>query len=89
MEKVGVRDLKNNLSSYMRNVKKGESFIVTDRGIEVALIEPVNSIKYKELLLMVKDNQAEWSGQKPKFSGKTVKVKGEKTASEIVIEDRR
>ena len=32
MEKVGIRDLKNKLSSYIRNVKKGESFGTTDRG---------------------------------------------------------
>jgi len=89
MEKVGIRDLKNKLSSYIQNVKKGESFIVTDRGIDVALIEPVDSIKYKELMLMVKDDLAEWNGRKPKFSGKTVKAKGEKTVSEIVLEDRR
>lgn len=88
MEKVGIRDLKNKLSSYIQNVKKGESFIVTDRGVDVALIEPVDSIKYKELMLMVKDEQAEWSGRKPKFSGKTAIAKGEKTVSEIVLDDR-
>ncbi|MHB1253787.1 MAG: type II toxin-antitoxin system prevent-host-death family antitoxin [Candidatus Humimicrobiaceae bacterium] len=89
MEKVGIRDLKNKLSSYIQNVKKGDSFIVTDRGVDVALIEPVDAIKYKELMLMVKEDQAEWSGHKPKFSGKTAIAKGEKTVSEIVMDDRR
>ena len=89
MEKVGIRDLKNNLSSYIRNVKKGGSFIITDRGMDVALVQPVDSTKYKELISMIKENQAEWSGHKPKFIGKTATVKSEKTVSEIVMDDRR
>ena len=89
MEKVGIRDLKNKLSSYIRDVKKGESFIVTDRGLDVALVQPIDSIKYKELISMIKEDQAEWSGLKPEFTGKTATVKTEKTVSEIVIDERR
>lgn len=89
MEKVGIRDLKNNLSSYIRNVKKGGSFIVTDRGMDVALVQPVDSTKYKELISMINEDRAEWSGHKPKFTGKTAIVKSEKTVSEIVMEERR
>jgi prevent-host-death family protein len=89
MEKVGIRELKNKLSSYISNVKRGESFIVTDRGVDVALVLPVESIRHKELILMIKEDQAEWSGHKPKFIGKTVKVKSEKTVSEIVMDERR
>jgi prevent-host-death family protein len=89
MEKVGIRELKNKLSSYISNVKRGESFIVTDRGVDVALVQPIDSTKYKELILMVKEDQAEWSGHKPKFAGKTVKVKDGKNVSEIVLDERR
>ena len=37
---VGVRDLKNNLSSYLHQVQNGADFIVTDRGKPVARLGP-------------------------------------------------
>lgn len=40
MERVGVRELRQNLSKYLTEVKGGESFVVTERGVEVARISP-------------------------------------------------
>jgi len=40
MNQVGVRELRQNLSRYLADVKKGESFIVTERGREVARLLP-------------------------------------------------
>jgi len=37
---VGVRDLKNKLSEYLRRVRLGESILVTDRGEVVAELLP-------------------------------------------------
>jgi prevent-host-death family protein len=37
---VGVRDLKNKLSEYLRRVRLGESVLVTDRGEVVAELQP-------------------------------------------------
>jgi prevent-host-death family protein len=39
--RVGVRELRQNLSVYLRRVLKGESFEVTDRGRAVALLAPL------------------------------------------------
>jgi prevent-host-death family protein len=36
MKTVGVRELKNRLSEYLRQVQAGESVLVTDRGEVVA-----------------------------------------------------
>lgn len=36
MERVGVRELKNRLSEYLRRVDHGEVILVTDRGRPVA-----------------------------------------------------
>ena len=38
---VGVRELKQHLSEYLRRVAAGETLQVTDRGVPVALITPV------------------------------------------------
>jgi prevent-host-death family protein len=40
---VGVRDLKQNLSDYLRRVRAGETLQVTDRGVPVALITPLTA----------------------------------------------
>jgi prevent-host-death family protein len=37
---VGVRELRQNLSRYLDDVKRGETLIVTERGREVARLAP-------------------------------------------------
>ncbi|MGD2154977.1 MAG: type II toxin-antitoxin system prevent-host-death family antitoxin, partial [Gemmatimonadales bacterium] len=36
MKAVGIRELKNRLSEYIRQVRRGEQILVTDRGVVVA-----------------------------------------------------
>lgn len=40
MKTVGVRELKNRLSEYIRRVRSGEGVLVTDRGEIVAELTP-------------------------------------------------
>lgn len=40
MSSVGVRELRQNLSRYLAQVKEGKSFAVTERGREVARLTP-------------------------------------------------
>ena len=40
MKTVGLRELKNRLSEYVREVRAGESVLVTDRGEVVAELLP-------------------------------------------------
>jgi prevent-host-death family protein len=40
MNSVGVRELRQNLSRYLAEVKQGESFVVTERGREIARLTP-------------------------------------------------
>jgi prevent-host-death family protein len=40
--KVGVRELRQNLSVYLRRVKAGESLEVTERGATVARLTPIS-----------------------------------------------
>src|SRR5687767_6687909 len=40
MKTVGIRELKDRLSEYIRQVRAGESVLVTDRGEVVAEITP-------------------------------------------------
>jgi prevent-host-death family protein len=40
MDKVGVRELRQNLSRHLARVKSGTSLLVTERGREVAILVP-------------------------------------------------
>jgi prevent-host-death family protein len=41
MERVGVRELRQNLSVYLRRVRRGEKLEVTERGRPVAVLQPI------------------------------------------------
>ena len=43
MKMVGIRELKNRLSAYLRQVNSGETILVTDRGRVVAELAPPHS----------------------------------------------
>jgi len=40
VKSVGIRELKNRLSKYVREVRSGEEILVTDRGEVVAELRP-------------------------------------------------
>jgi prevent-host-death family protein len=41
MDRVGVRELRQNLSVYLRRVRRGEALEVTERGQPVAVLQPI------------------------------------------------
>lgn len=41
MERIGVREVRQNLSVFLRRVRAGETFTVTDHGAPVALLTPI------------------------------------------------
>lgn len=43
MERVGIREMRQNLSRYAQRVRHGESFVITDRGTDVAQLVPAPS----------------------------------------------
>ncbi|UJS16590.1 MAG: type II toxin-antitoxin system prevent-host-death family antitoxin [Candidatus Jettenia sp.] len=86
---VGIKELKNRLSHYLREIKKGEKIVITEREKVIATIVPVERANEdSQLLSLVKEGFAVWKGGKPVGSKYPVKIKG-KTVSEIVIEERR
>lgn len=89
MTKVGVRQLKNQLSRYLARVRKGEVLAVTQRGREIAVLSPVPTAKVPgELTEMVSAGLASWRGGKPSGTTRPAPVRG-KQVSSLIIEDRR
>jgi len=62
MKAVGIRELKNRLSEYLRLIQSGEEILVTDRGEVVAeLRQPSKShidVPYPGLMKLVRQGKA-------------------------------
>jgi prevent-host-death family protein len=86
---AGVRDLKNHLSHYLKEVKRGRSIVVTERGKVVATIIPAQEHPVvAKLKKLARSGLGTWNGGKPKGASRAVVVKG-KPVGDIVLEDRR
>lgn len=89
MPQVGVRELKNGLSRFLKRVQGGEEIIVTERGRSVARIVPATSSNLKRTLEpLLRDGTVRWSGGKPRGVRRRAALRG-RLLSEMVIEDRR
>ncbi len=88
LPKIGARELRSNLSEYLRRVKAGETIIVTERGKAIGQIVPVQPTVNGKLQAVVDAGLAEWNGKKVK-PGKPVAInRGKKQVSDLVAEDR-
>ena len=50
MERIGVRELRQNASVYLRRVQAGETIEVSDRGRPVARLTPIGGTGWDQLL---------------------------------------
>jgi prevent-host-death family protein len=89
MTEVGVKALKDQLSSWLRRASTGEKIVITEHGRPIALLMPVEqSEDAREAWELVGAGLASWSGGKPRGSAHPAKPRGKSTA-EMVLEDRR
>jgi len=86
---VGIRELRNKLSLYLKQVEEGKRIEVTNRGEVIALLVPAKGRKAdKKLMALVEEGLASWTGGKPRGASHLVKGRG-RPLSEIIIENRR
>ena len=89
METVGIRELKTHLSRHLKRVRAGARLLVTERGRSIAMINPVEaSADVDWAHQLVAEGHAHWNGGKPNGAKRPAKITG-KTASSVVLEDRR
>jgi prevent-host-death family protein len=87
--KVGVRELRDHLSDYLRRVRHGERILITDRGEPIGELGPAEGHKTMERgFQLVRQGRARWSGGKPKGLRDAPRSSG-RLVSAAVIEDRR
>ena len=88
-KRVGIRALKAQLSGYIREIKNGNTVVITERGTEVGRIIPVAESLEERIQSSVGSGFADWNGKRLKPGKAAAKVKpGAKTLAEIVSEDR-
>ena len=90
VEDVGVRQLRQNLSVYLRRIQQGETLRVTDHGHPVALLTPLPQTDSEvldrlEAQGLLEQRARRRSGQLPK---PLPRLPGERPLSEILIEER-
>lgn len=89
MTAVGIRELKNRLSQYLKRVRSGERVVVTERGRPVAIISPpAVTPADRRVDAMLCEGIAHWGGGKPRGTARPPRIKG-RSVAQIVIEGRR
>jgi prevent-host-death family protein len=93
MSTVGVKQLKDRLTEYLRHTKQGEEVIITERGKPIALIQPIGSAAKAvsieaKLARLAAQGAVTLPTQKPLKRVRLVKVSG-KPISKVIVEDRR
>jgi prevent-host-death family protein len=89
MTAVGIRELKNRLSQYLKRVRAGERLVVTERGEPVAIISPPAVTRVdRRVEAMLREGIARWGGGKPRGARRPPRSKGPSVA-QAVIEGRR
>lgn len=85
--KVGIRELRQNLSVHLRRVKHGEVLEVTERGDPVALLTPLPERMSPRERLIAEGKLIPGRG-KLEDLGPPLKIELEKPLSEILEEQR-
>ena len=86
---ISVREFKNHLSKYLKLVRGGEAVIITSHKRPIARLISMETDESDDLLTRLTSIPGViWRGGKP--AGACVAIAdGEKTAAEMVLEDRR
>ncbi|MGB9775399.1 MAG: type II toxin-antitoxin system Phd/YefM family antitoxin [Anaerolineae bacterium] len=96
MEAVGVRELKNRLGYYLRAVRQGRAFVVTDRGKPIARLVPAmlsgEGMWSPDLERRMWELAAEgilvWTGEPARIPEPVGVNRGQELLSDLVVEGR-
>ena len=88
-KRVGIRELKAQLSEYIREIKKGNTVVITERGNAVGRLIPASESLDDRIQSLVDFGLADWNGKKISPGKPVAKIKpGSKTLADIVSENR-
>jgi prevent-host-death family protein len=89
MASVGVKQLRDHLTRYLRKARNGEQVVITDRGQPVAELLPLPPrVAAARAWELVRQGKAGWTGGKPRGAARPPKPR-RGLVSDAVLEDRR
>jgi prevent-host-death family protein len=90
MIEVPIETLKERLDEYLERARQGERIFITEHGRPVAQLVPGDAERrvIQRAWELVKAGGAHWSGGKPEGSRQRPRLRGGKSASDIILEDR-
>ncbi|MFN3476951.1 MAG: type II toxin-antitoxin system Phd/YefM family antitoxin [Candidatus Methylomirabilales bacterium] len=86
--KIGIRELRAQLSRYLDQVKQGAVIVITEHGRPIARIVPEgqpHQIKMQELLA---GGVLAWSGRPLRPAAPAALIHGRRTVADLLLEDR-
>lgn len=87
---VGIRQLKEQLSHFVEQVKTGATVVITERGKPVGQIVPVAPSLENRLQQLADANLLAWSGRKLGPTVPVARAQGAKaTVAELLLDDRQ
>lgn len=90
VDSVGVRELRQNLSVYLRRIEQGETLRVTDHGRPVALLTPIPQTGSTVLDQLEAEGRLEQRarGRRRPLPKPHPRTPGEPPLSELIIRER-
>jgi prevent-host-death family protein len=85
---VGVRELKSQLSKYLRHVKSGRTILITERGKTVGRIMPPEAPLEEKLEAMRRAGLLRWNGRRLKPMRPIARLRHGKSIADLVSENR-
>ena len=94
MHSVGVKELKNKLTYYLKLAKKGDRVLVTDRGSPIAVLHSLDEVEdtagvEEKLASLAKKGKLRFPTKTHKLPAFPAISTAGKSASKMIIEDRR
>ena len=87
-KRIGIRQLKSALSECVREVKSGRTIVVTEHGRPVARIIPEAASLRDRVSALRNAGTIAWSGRRLRTAKPAGRVRGKRTVSELVVENR-
>jgi antitoxin (DNA-binding transcriptional repressor) of toxin-antitoxin stability system len=86
--RIGIRELKSQLSRCVRDVKRGATILVTERGRPVARIAREAPSRAARIDMLRNAGSIQWSGRRLNSTRPIARLRGKRTIAEIVVENR-
>ncbi len=84
---VSVRELKTRLSEYLRQVKSGQTIVITEHGLPVGRIVPAAQSVESRLQAMIQAGLVAWSGNKLTPMSPVAQAR-KRSVADLIVEER-